>query len=404
MPGSSPFCCYTASNDSAMRPLEGLTILDLTRHLPGPYATMLLGDLGADIWKLERPDGGDIARRYPPFVDGQGAFFATLNRNKKSVTLDLKSDEASEIIGALLEKADVMVESFRPGVLERLGLPVDELRADHPGLVTCSLSGFGRTGPEAGRAGHDLTYAARAGLLDRCRKVRGDASEGSPPVIPGAQFADLGGALFAAIRVLAALLGRERHGERGEHLDISLTESALSLVAPHVTAESADGGAGESDILSGERPAYTLYETAGGEYLAVGALEPKFWQAFLNETDLAGLETEGLATGEAGRKARSQVADVIAREPMERWLERFEGVDACVEPVQSLLEAVQDELFRGRGAIADVAGVTHVRTPATPEDLDLGSAPELGGQTDAILAEAGYSSAEVESFRADGVC
>lgn len=388
-------------------PLEGLTVVDMTRHLPGPYATMLLSDMGATVWKVEHPEGGDVARQYPPYIDGEGAFFVTLNRDKQSVTLDLKADGASDVLHAMLGEADVFVESFRPGVLERLGVSIDEIRAKHSDLVTCSMTGFGWTGPESDRAGHDLTYAARAGLLERFRQSRDAAEVASPPVIPRAQFADLSGALFAATRIVGTLLGRARHGERGEHLDISLTESALSLLAPHVTAEAAVQSESASDLLGGDRAAYTIYRTADDRHLAVGGLEPKFWQAFIEELNAPELATDGLVGGEAGEVARGKVADIIEEEPLETWLERFEGVDACVEPVQTLLESLEDELFRGREAIFEVAGASHVRTPATPAARDLretSAAPALGADTDEVLRSVGYSDDELDSMKSSGIC
>ncbi len=388
-------------------PLDGLTVVDMTRHLPGPYATMLLSDMGATVWKVEHPEGGDVARQYPPYIEGEGAFFVTLNRDKQSVTLDLKADGASDVLHAMLGEADVFVESFRPGVLARLGASIDEIRSEHSQLVTCSMTGFGQTGQESDRAGHDLTYAARAGLLDRFRKSRDGAGPASPPVIPRAQFADLSGALFAAVRIVATLLGRARHRERGAHLDISLTEAALSLLAPYVTAEAAAGGESASDLLGGNRPAYTIYRTADDRYLAVGGLEPKFWQSFIDELNAPELATDGLAGGEAGESARRQVAQIIEQAPLETWLERFEGVDACVEPVQTVLETLEDELFRGREAIFELAGADHVRTPATPAEGELraaGQAPQLGADTEAVLQSVGYSEEELDSLKSSGIC
>jgi crotonobetainyl-CoA:carnitine CoA-transferase CaiB-like acyl-CoA transferase len=378
--------------------LEDVRVLDMSLLLPGPFCTMLLGDMGADVLKIERPEGGDQSRMYPPRVEGTSTFFAGLNRNKRSIGLDLKSDRGTEILEGLVEEADVLVESFRPGVLERLGVGHEHLQSVNPELITCAITGYGADGPLANRAGHDLNYEARSGLLYQNRGAD------QAPVVPGAQVADIaGGGLYAALSIVGALYRRERTGG-GEFLDISMTEGAMSLHIPQQAA----AGAGEApepggDLLSGGAPSYNVYETADGEYMAVSALEPKFWGQLLDLLDAQELAAEGLDTGESGEEAREQLADIFAEKTREEWVELFDGEEVCVEPVKSPAELIEDELFRAREVFFELAGVRHARTPVTPPEREHTAPPELGEHTDEVLGELGYEEATIEEMREDGV-
>ncbi|HET8644230.1 MAG TPA: CaiB/BaiF CoA-transferase family protein, partial [Vicinamibacteria bacterium] len=250
--------------------LSGLRVLDLTRHIPGPYCTLLLADLGADVVKVEAPPFGDPTRAVPPAAGEDSAAHAALNRGKRSIVVDFRTDEGAAVVRRLAATADVLVEGFRPGVLSRRGLGPDALLGDNPRLVYCSLSGWGQQGPLAARAGHDINYAARSGLLDLVRDGAGQV------VVPGAQVADMTGGLLAVAAVLAALLERQRTG-RGRHLDVSLLGGMLSLLAMPSTRALA-GGPRRSE-LSGDYACYTVYRCRDGRELSVGALEPKFWEA-----------------------------------------------------------------------------------------------------------------------------
>jgi crotonobetainyl-CoA:carnitine CoA-transferase CaiB-like acyl-CoA transferase len=359
---------------------------------------MLLGDMGAHVLKIERPERGDYARQFPPKTDGVGAFFAAVNRNKSSMTLNLKSDEGTQIFRELAAESDVVVHSNRPGVMERLGVGPETLRSEHPELIYCSISGYGDDGPLVDRAGHDLNYIARAGLLQQNARREGD------PVVPGFQVADIaGGSLYAALAISAALFQRERTGE-GDVVDISMTEGALSLHAPVQGAESAGlehepGG----EMLTGGIPAYGVYETADGEYLAVGALEPKFWMELVQAVGVPEIAAEGHDTGPSGREARETLAEAFRERARDDWLEEFEGREVCVEPVQSPAKAFEDELFRAREVFFELSGVRQTRTPVTPEDVAHEPAPELGEHTREVLEDLGRDGAEIDALEEKGV-
>lgn len=378
--------------------LEDVRVLDLTRLLPGPFATVLLGDMGADVLKVEQPGGGDYARHYPPRVDGVSTFFAAVNRNKRSMTLNLKTDRGVEILEQLVREADVLLESFRPEVMERLGVGHDRLRSINPELISCAITGFGADGPDADRAGHDLGYIARAGLLEQ------NARAGERPVVPGFQIADIaGGGLYAALAVVGALYRRERTGE-GEYLDISMTEGALSLHLP-VQAAAGAGEAAEpgEGMLTGGIPAYDVYETADGGYLAVGALEPKFWSRLVELIDAPELVADGHDRGESGEETRERLAEIFAQKSRGEWVELFEGEDVCCEPVQSPAEVAEDQLFEAREVFFELAGIRHTRTPVTPPERDHAPAPGLGEHNEEVLAELGYDDGDIEEFVDQGV-
>jgi crotonobetainyl-CoA:carnitine CoA-transferase CaiB-like acyl-CoA transferase len=321
--------------------LEGLRVLDLTRLYPGPYATLVLADLGAQVDKLEDPRGGDYLRHGGPAQVGEvGAFFYALNRNKRSIALDLRRPEAAAAVAKLCRSYDVLVENFRPGVMERLGIGYERLSSENPRLVFCSLSGFGQTGPDRERSGHDLGYVARAGVLGYAGAPAG------PPPVPGGQMADVGGALVAVSGILAALYARDRTG-RGRHLDVSMTEAATAFFHLHLGARLAAGSAGAAlrrgeDLLNGGVPCYGVYRTSDGRYLAVGALEPQFWEAFCTAIGRPELSANGHDAGAAAERTRSEIAAAIAARPLAAWVEVFRTVDACVEPVLEGDEVLKD--------------------------------------------------------------
>lgn len=378
--------------------LEGVRIVDMTRLLPGPFSTLLLADMGAEVIKLEDPLRGDYARYYPPMVGTSSAFFQSLNRNKKGVTLDLKADEGRELFLRLLEDADVLVESFRPGVLKRLGLDPAVLARDFPELILCSISGYGQTGPNRDLAGHDANYLALSGLLDR------NGHRDGPPHLPGFQLADIaGGALYAALGITSALVRRGRTGE-GTHLDISMTEGALSFLLPTVARHSA----GEREprgqgMLSGGLPCYRVYPTADGRYLAVGALEPKFWDPFVEAVGAEELKGRGMTRGEEGQQIADTLAAIINSESLAHWREVLADLDVCVEPVLELDEVLQEQLHQAREVFFDLQGLTHVRTPLTPRDRDHQPAPDHGAHNDEIYGGLGLDDDELETLRGDGV-
>jgi crotonobetainyl-CoA:carnitine CoA-transferase CaiB-like acyl-CoA transferase len=390
------------SNDAPLW-LDGVNVLDLSAMLPGPFATMLLGDMGAEVVKIERHWGADYARGVEPRVDDMSAYFAALNRNKRSLVLNLDREGGDEVFADLIEWADVLVESFRPGALDDLGADWESVRAIDPEIVYCSISGYGQDGPDTQRAGHDLNYMARAGLLDQNGRFEGD------PVVPGFQVADVAGGLYAALNIMGALLHRERHDDAGgQHLDVSLTESALSLHLPMLAG--IDAGASDergTGLLGGGSPLYNVYRTADDRHLAVAPLEPHFASTFLEVLrDIEALDndviddvfSDAYEMGEPG-ESRHAMAEIIERRTLEEWMELFEGRDVCCEPVQSPEDVLEDQLFEARDVFFELAGVRHGRTPVTPEARAHSPAPEMGEHTDEILSSLGYSEEEVERLR-----
>ena len=343
-----------------MLPLTGVRVLDLTRHLPGPYATLMLAELGAEVVKLEPPEG-DPVRIAPPF--GQGgvsAFHAFLNRGKQSVVLNLREDGDRAAGRRLALACDVVVESFRPGVMARLGLEPAGLLAERPSLVVCSITGFGQDGSLRDRAGHDLGYLALAGLL-------GDESR---PAMSPAQIADLGGgAQPAVIGILAALLERDRSG-RGRHLDVAITAAVGRWLGPH--------GPGPEDrrLFTGGFACYRLYATSDGRWLALSAIEPVF---FGRLCDALGRSELAKAHHDPARQAwlAGELEAIFAGEPLASWVERLEAVDCCLEPVLTPEEAAAGPALREREGLRAFDGAP---APA------LSPAPALGADTDAVLA------------------
>ena len=383
---------------TSVSPLTGRTVLDLTRLLPGPYASRLLAELGAEVIKIEDPNGGDYARWFPPLVGEPpvSGIFRELNAGKKSVALDLKQPPARMAFQRLAAKADVIVETFRPGVMTRLGLDPAELMKANPRLVYCAITGFGQTGPDALRAGHDIGYLARSGAL-------GLSGSAERPVVPGVQVADQSAAFAAVAGVLAALLERERTGE-GTFVDIALTESASAMASAsfgqlHGGADVVRG----REMLDGSRPCYSIYRTKDDRFLAVGALEPKFWSAFLGALGLEELMGSAMDVGEAGERVKARIQAVLETKTQAEWTEVFREVEACVEPVLDLAEVEPHPQAEARG-IRSEGG--YLRSPLrlsdgpgeASADAALEAAPALGADTEAVLVEAGLSAEEIAAL------
>jgi alpha-methylacyl-CoA racemase len=367
--------------------LHGLKVVDLTRYIPGPYCTMLLGDLGADVVKVEEPPLGDPTRLLPPPGEEQGVVFESLNRNKRSLLVDLRTDGGREVVRRLAQRADVLVEGFRPGVLERRGLGAEALCAANPRLVYCSLTGWGPEGPLAGRAGHDVTYLARAGLLASTRDQAGD------PVIPGTPVADMAGALAAFGAILAALHARAQTG-RGQLVETSLFAAALALMTAPLERTLAGGG-GLTE-LSGAYPNYRVYRCRDGRHLAVGALEPKFWDKLCRALGLEGLIGRQWDDSEGRGQVTAEVARVLATRDRDDWVAALAPADVCVEPVLEPGEAAAQEQAR------HVLGGPPFRLSRTPAGARR-AAPGLGADTDAVLDEIGYAGEERSALRQAGV-
>jgi crotonobetainyl-CoA:carnitine CoA-transferase CaiB-like acyl-CoA transferase len=380
-------------------PLSGIRVLDLTRLLPGAYCTLLLADMGADVIKIEEPSGGDYMRWMPPLVDGQSTLFNALNRNKRSVTLNLKSDAGRDLLLTLVDRADVVVEGNRPGVMDRLGLGWPVIHARNPALVMCSITGYGQDGPLASHAGHDINYMATAGALGQ------NGAKGGPPVPLAVQVADIGGGgLQPAVAILGALVGVQK-GDEGRWLDVSMTDGALSWQALVLAQVAAGEPVGRGDQrLTGRYACYRVYECKDGGYYSVGALEPKFWSALCDAIGRPDLVELHLATGEEGGRAHQAMEEVFRSKTRAEWEQRFDGLEVCCEPVLDMSEVPSHPQIAARGLISETPGGVEVR-PAVRMRADWRrlDAPGLGEHTAEVLAELGVEPAKLESLKHDGV-
>ena len=369
-------------------PLEGVKVLDLSRLLPGPYATLVLADLGATVDKLEEPGSGDYTRHSPPMKDDTSALFLGLNRNKRSIGVDLKQPEGVATLKALVKHYDVLVESFRPGVLDRLGVGFEVLAKENPRLIFCSISGYGNTGPDRLKAGHDLNYIARSGAL-----AYGGA-DGGPPAMPGVQMADIGGgSLFALIGILAALHERHTTG-KGRFVDVSMTDGSMAFLHMHLAARLLMGSEGTplargKEALNGGYPCYGLYRTRDDRWLAVGSLEPKFFAGLCAAIERPELLSGAYDIGEAGQKIRGELEQVFASRTQAQWVELFKPLDLCVEPVLEGDEILKDPQLQARGLFAKEGEVIWLRTPLRFGDVAIRPPPSIGQHTAEILRECG---------------
>ena len=393
----------------ARGPLTGLRILDLTRLLPGPVATMHLADLGAEVIKIEDTGAGDYARAMGPgerTAGGRGGdslFFRMVNRNKKSLRLDLKQAAGVDVFLRLAKDADVIFESFRPGVVDKLGIGYQTVRAINPRIVYCAITGYGQTGPWAELAGHDINYVATAGLLDQIGTHDGKSS--GAPAIPNLQIGDLlGGALTPLLGVLAAVIGAKATGQ-GSHVDVAMTDAVLAhtifpLVTTLVAGQPALRGA---DLLTGGVPCYGVYRTADDRYLAVGALEPKFWQALCAAIKRPDLAPFGLAAGSEGRRVKGELAALIGSQPLAHWQPIFAAADCCVTPVLRMDEAINHPQVVAREMVVEVGGTKQYAPPFKLSAWPWASAtpaPASGADSEAVLAAAGFAPAEIAALRA----
>lgn len=391
--------------------LEGIRVLDLSRLLPGPFCSLMLADFGADVLKVEDTGMGDYVRWAPPYHEGvedsaKGAMFLALNRNKTSVRLNLKEERGREVLLRLVADADVVLESFRPGVLDRLGVGYERMREVNPGIVYCAISGYGQDGPMRDRSGHDMNYLGLIGLLG----LTGEAD--GPPVQAAGQIADIGGgALMAAFGILAALRERDRSGE-GQFVDVSMTDGALSwlgMVAGTFLAGGEEPRRGHLP-LAGSFVCYRPYAASDG-WITLGALEPKFWRNWclgVGREDLIERQFEA-----PGTPTHEEVEAIFATRTREEWHQFASQHDCCLEPMLELHEALDSELVQAREMVVelDQPGATHpvrllgapVKLSRTPADTNRLPGPGLGEHTDAVLRGAGYDEDDIAALHADGV-
>ncbi len=409
-------------------PLEGIRVLDLSRLLPGGFCSLLLADFGAEVLKVEDTGAGDYIRWAPPYYDGahdsaKSAMFLSLNRNKRSIRIDLKNEAGREVLLRLVREYDVVLESFRPGVLDRLGVGYERMREANPGIVYCAISGYGQTGPKRDASGHDMNYLGLIGLLG----LTGESDEmGGHPTQAAGQIADLGGgALMAAFGIMAAL--RERDGAPartgspareggtgsglGQMVDVSMADGALSWLAMVAGRYFADGEVPKrgEQLLAGAVICYRPYECADG-WVTLGALEPKFWQAWCR-----GVGREQLIEKQferPGSEAHGQVVEIFRGRTRAQWAQFATEHDCCLEPVLELDEALTSELVREREMVIELDqpgvkdGVRQLGIPVkldrTPGAHDRLPGPALGEHTEQVLRAAGYSDERIAELLEQG--
>jgi crotonobetainyl-CoA:carnitine CoA-transferase CaiB-like acyl-CoA transferase len=384
-------------------PLASLKILDFSTLLPGPFASLLLADMGAEVLRIESPTRMDLLRVLPPHDGGTSASHAYLNRNKRSLALDLKQPEGLEVVKQLLGEYDIVLEQFRPGVMERLGLGYDALKAINPKLIYVSISGYGQTGPYKDRAGHDINYLALAGLAS----YTGRADSGPLPL--GMQVADIaGGSLHGVIGLLAAVIARQQTGQ-GTHLDVSMTDCAFSLNAMAGAGYLACGAepGWENQMLNGGS-FYDYYRSRDGRWMSVGSLEPAFMQQLCAALGRPELATLGLSPKpEQQQQLKYALTVEFEKHDFAELCELFAGIDACVEPVLSLSEAVRHPQLQARELVTQVPrgdGSTQAQmacplkfSEALPAPRHVGAA--LGQHTDEVLAELGFGAERIAELR-----
>jgi alpha-methylacyl-CoA racemase len=372
-------------SETKQGPLAGVRVIDFTTLLPGPMATLMLAEAGAEVIKIERPGGEDM-RRFPPSWGKEGVQFAMLNRGKKSVTADLKDAGTRDKVLAMAKTADVVVEQFRPGVMARLGLGYEQFRAVNPRIIYCAITGYGQSGPRRDRAGHDLNYIGDAGLLA--------LSSGSPGhrVVPPGLIADIAGGSYPAVmNILLALRQRDATGE-GCFIDVSMTESVFPFA---YWAIGSGLGAGHWPVDGGERisggsPRYHLYETRDGRIAAVASLEQKFWESF---TAAIGLEPEFIDDRPDPQATIKRVAEIMASKTATEWLPIFDKADCCCSIVQDIRAALDDPHFKARGVFAPkLTNAKGESLPAVPVAIDKGLRP--GATSDAAAPTLGAHNAE----------
>ena len=387
-----------------MMPLEGIRILDLTRQAPGPYCTMLLGDLGADVIVVEEPPGA--GRRMEMGMSERTQAFWALSRNKRSVALNLKEPRAQEAFLRMAEKADVVLEGFRPGVVKRLGVNYDAVKARNERVIYCSLSGYGQTGPYAGLVGHDINYISIGGALGLI------GTAGSPPAIPMNIIADFaGGGLYSAFSILAAVIARGQTG-RGQYVDIAMSDGVTSLLAFPASQYFAAGMVPKPgvEMLNGGAPYYAVYETKDGKWLSIGCIEPWFWSELCKA-----LYCEDFIPQQMNREKHPEIFEYMRTKFKEKtrdeWFEELRQRDICVGPVYSLDEVFEDSHVRARGMVTEVrhpefgavkqvgVGPKFSDTPGAVRT----TSPKRGEHTADLLREVGYADGEIEEMRAAGI-
>jgi crotonobetainyl-CoA:carnitine CoA-transferase CaiB-like acyl-CoA transferase len=357
--------------------LQGIKILDLSTLLPGPLCSMFLAELGAEVIKVESPSGDPM--RYFENKVGKSPYFASLNRNKKSIVINLKTDEGKGIFRKLAKDADVILEGFRPGKVNSLGIGYEEIRKINPKIIYCSITGYGQKGPLKEKAGHDLNYSALSGLLDVLSEK---------PIVPGVQIADVGSAMIAAFSIVTSLLKKEREG-KGNYIDVSIFDSAISLIGMHIAHSSVSKN--KNTILSGKKACYNVYETKDGKFVSLGAVERKFWASFCKVVG-----RQNLLEKQLDDDIVDEVKRIFIAKDLKEWIALNEKHDFCCEPVKKLSE------IYGHRTIIDLDGIKQAALPVIFSSLKVAKhrkAPTLGENSEELLKGCGYDQASIENFR-----
>jgi crotonobetainyl-CoA:carnitine CoA-transferase CaiB-like acyl-CoA transferase len=371
-----------------MRPLDGLIVIDVTRLLPGAIATLCLADFGAEVIKIEQPGSGDSARA----MDGSGRLFSITNTGKKSVAIDLKTARGKELFLSLAEKADILVESFRPGVMERLGLSYDVLSKRNLRLIYAAITGYGQSGPYAGIAGHDINYLAMSGLLQFLTTHNRGA-----PTIPAIQIADLaGGSSQAIIGILLALEARHTTGT-GQMIDISMCDGLSALLAVALSASPAGKRPIASELLSGAYACYSIYPARNDRWIAVGALESKFWSNLCRELGREHLIEQQFAAIDRQGEMKAEFSGIFATRDAEEWFEILRDRDCCAMPVRTIDEAFDSGVFREKRV-----GIRPLLSRTSASDMQ-GPAPRLGEHSIEVLQKSGIGVDEIKRLERGGV-
>ncbi|MFH1155440.1 MAG: CaiB/BaiF CoA-transferase family protein [Pseudomonadota bacterium] len=387
--------------------LQSLKILDFTTLLPGPFATMALADLGADIIRVEAPGRPDLMRGVPPFDGEFSAWHSVLNRSKRSIALDLKKGGAKDVVKRLILSHDIVVEQFRPGVMDRLGIGYDALKSVKSDIIYCSITGYGQSGPWRDRAGHDNNYLSIAGVMSASGR------SGQAPSPMGVQIADVTGGSYGAITgILAAVIHRHVTGQ-GQHVDISMLDASLYMntlnLSKYLVAGENPGP--EQEWLNGGSY-YDFYQTSDGRVFSVGSLETKFWEGFchaMGREDLIAMGQEG--SPDSARKLKAEIAAIFASRPYTWWKEKFARLDVCVEPVLTASEVVDHPQVRARGMVVEVPkpGGGIQKQVASPFRFSASSPTykhtglRAGDSMREILVQAGYTGTEIDALAETGV-
>ncbi len=398
----------TQKGEKVAGPLRGLKILDFTTLLPGPYATMGLADMGADVLRIVSGSRPDLTALAPPFIPGTDISFATacLGRGKRCMTLNLKDRRAVEIIHRLLARYNILIEQFRPGVMEKLGLGYHALRDVNPALIYCSLTGYGQTGPYRGRVGHDINYLARSGLMAYSGRKEGG------PTLTGMQIADVAaGSNNAVIGILAAFIARHETG-RGQQVDVSMTDGviAFNALAGNACLVEEENNPGRESFLLNGGSLYDFYETMGGGYISLGALEPQFFAAFCEGIGRPDLAAGGISPANVG-EVKEEIRAIIRTKTRDEWTAIFEGTDACVESVLTLSEALGSDHARERSLVIEadlptggtVRQIAHPITFSETRQEYRSAGVHAGVHTKEVMRELGYADAEIDAWEEEGL-